>query len=118
MNIPEPADLNLVEEKHLLKAVEGAQEAVRNAPDDAEAWGELGHVYLSHRWEVPAIACYRRANTLAPDVFRWLYFLGRLTTRREPEVAVKYLNRALALNDAYAPGTSLSRLCAPNFREV
>ena len=103
VDIPEPSDLGLVEEKRLLKAVETAQKAVRNAPNDAEVWGQLGHVYLSHRWEVPAMACYRRANTLAPDEFRWLYFLGRLTTRREPEAAVKYLNRALALNDAYAP---------------
>ncbi len=103
VNIPQPADLDLVEERRLLKAVETAQKAVRNVPDDAEVWGQLGHVYLIHRWEVPAIACYRQANTIAPDEFRWLYFLGRLTTRREPEAAVKYLNRALALNDAYAP---------------
>ena len=101
--IPQPADLGLVEEKRLLKAVETAQKSVRNSPADAEAWGHLGHVYLSHRWEVPAIACYRRANTLSPDEFRWLYFLGRLMARREPEAAVKYLNRALTLNDAYAP---------------
>ena len=101
--IPQPADLSLVEEKRLLKAVETAQKAVRNSPEDAEVWGQLGHVYLSHRWEGPAIACYRRANALAPDKFRWLYFLGRLMTRREPEAAVRYLNRALTLNDAYAP---------------
>ena len=44
-----------------------------------------------------------REHPRAPDEFRWLYLLGRLTTRREPEAAVKYLNRALALNDAYAP---------------
>ena len=103
VNIPQPADLDLVEEKRLLKAVETAQKAVRNTPDDADAWGQLGHVYLSHRWEVPAIACYRRANTLAPDEFRWLYFLGRLMTRRQPKEAVKYLNRALTLDPAYAP---------------
>ncbi len=102
-NIPQPDDLDLVEEKRLLNAVETAQKAVRNAPDDAEVWGQLGHVYLIHRWEVPAIACYRRANSLAPDEFRWLYLLGRLTTRREPEAAVKYLNRARTLNNAYAP---------------
>lgn len=101
--IPQPADLGLVEEKRVLKAVETAQKAVRDSPEDAETWGHLGHVYRSHRWEVPAIACYRRANTLAPDEFRWLYFLGRLMTRREPEAAVRYLNRALTLNDAYAP---------------
>ena len=103
IDIPQPADLNLVEEKRLLNAVEAAQKAVRNAPDAAEVWGQLGHVYLSHRWEVPASACYRQANRLAPDEFRWLYFLGRLTTRREPEAAVKYLNSALALDPTYAP---------------
>ncbi|MXZ01810.1 tetratricopeptide repeat protein [Candidatus Poribacteria bacterium] len=103
VDIPQPADLDLVEERRLLNAVETAQKAVRNSPEDAEVWGQLGHVYLSHRWEVPAIACYRQANTLAPDDFRWLYFLGRLTTLREPEKAVKYLNRALALNDTYTP---------------
>lgn len=103
VNIPQPADLGLVEEERLLKAVETAQKAVRNSPSDAEVWGQLGHVYLSHRWEGPAIACYRRANALAPDEFRWLYFLGRLMTRREPEAAVRYLNRAVTLNDTYAP---------------
>ena len=103
LDMPQPADLDLVEEKRLLNAVETAQKAVRSSPDAAEAWGQLGHVYLSHRWEVPAIACYRRANGLAPDEFRWLYLLGRLTTRREPEAAVKYLNRALTLDPTYAP---------------
>ena len=103
VDIPQPADLDLVEEKQLLDAVETAQKAVRNSPNDAKVWGQLGHVYLSHRWEVPAIACYRRANGLAPNEFRWLYLLGRLTTRREPEAAVKYLNRALTLDPTYAP---------------
>ena len=103
VDIPQPADLGLVEEKRLLKAVETAQEAVRKSPDDADVWGQLGHVYLSHRWEIPAIACYRRANMLAPNAFKWLYFLGRLTKQRQPESAVKHLTRALALNAEYAP---------------
>ena len=103
IDIPQPADLDLVEEKLLLNAIETAQEAVRNSPDDAEVWGQLGHVYLSHGWEVPAIPCYRRASLLAPDEFRWLYFLGRLTKARQPEAAVKSLTRALTLNGEYAP---------------
>ena len=49
MTIPQPADLGLVEEKLLLKAIEAAQEKVRRSPDDAEVWGQLGHVYLSPR---------------------------------------------------------------------
>ena len=101
--IPQPADLDLVEEKLLLEAIETAQEAVRNSPEAADVWGHLGHVYLIHGWEVPAIPCYRRASLLAPDEFRWLYFLGRLMKERQPEAAVESLTRALTLNAEYAP---------------
>ena len=103
IDIPEPADLGLVEEKLLLKAIEAAQGKVRRSPDDAEVWGQLGHVYLSHGWEVPAIPCYRQASRFAPDEFKWLYFLGRLTKQRQPEDAVKHLSRALTLDSEYAP---------------
>ena len=102
-DIPQPADLDLVEEKLLLKAIEDAQEAVRNSPEDAEVWGHLGHVYLIHGWEAPAVPCYRQASLLAPDEFKWLYFFGRLMKERQPEEAVKSLTRALTLNAEYAP---------------
>ena len=103
IDIPQPADLDLVEEKLLLEAIEDAQEVVRTSPNDADVWGQLGHVYLSHGWEIPAIPCYRQASVLAPDEFRWLYFLGRLTKQRQPEDAVKSLTRALVLRPGYAP---------------
>ena len=103
IDIPQPADLDLVEEKLLLEAIRTAQDAVRNSPDDAETWGYLGHVYLSHGWEVPAIPCYREASSLAPHAFKWLYFLGRLTKQRHPETAVRHLTRALTLDATYAP---------------
>ena len=101
--IPQPADLDLVEETPLLKAIETAQEAVRRSSNDADVWGQLGHVYLSHGWEEAAIPCYRQASRLAPNEFKWLYFLGRLTKQRQPEEAVKHLTRALTLDSAYAP---------------
>ena len=101
--IPEPADLDLVEEKPLLKAIENAQKAVRKSPNTADVWGQLGHIYLSHGWEIPAIPCYRQASILAPEAFKWLYFLGRLTKQRQPEEAVKHLTRALTLNSTSAP---------------
>ena len=103
IDIPQPADLDLVENKLLLEAIRDAQDAVRSSPDDAEVWGYLGHVYLSHGWEVPAIPCYSQASRLAPNEFKWLYFLGRLTKQRHPETAVKHLTRALTLDAAYAP---------------
>lgn len=103
IDIPEPADLDLVQEKPLIEAIENAQKAVRTSPTTADAWGQLGHIYLSHGWEGPAIPCYRQASKFAPDEFKWLYFLGRLTKQRQPETAVTYLTRALTLDSTSAP---------------
>ncbi len=103
IDIPEPADLDLVEEKLLLKAIETAQDKVRRSPDNADVWGQLGHVYLSHGWEIPAIPCYHRASQLAPKEFRWYYLLGRLNEQHQPEAAVEHLTRALALHPTYVP---------------
>ena len=103
VDVPEPADLDLVEEKPLIAAIENAQKAVRKSPNAADVWGQLGHIYLSHGWEIPAIPCYRQASRLAPDTFKWLYFLGRLTKQRRPEEAVKHLTRALTLDSTSAP---------------
>ena len=103
IDIPEPADLALVEETLLLTAIEKAQQAVRSSPEDADAWGTLGHVYLSHGWEEAAIPCYRQASLLDPGEFKWLYLLGRLQQQREPEGAVEHLTRAIRLKSEYAP---------------
>lgn len=103
IDVPQPGDLDLVEEKPLIAAIENAQTAVRKSPDTPDVWGQLGHVYLSHGWEIPAIPCYRQASRLAPNEFKWLYFLGRLTKQRQPAEAVKYLTRALTLDSTSAP---------------
>lgn len=103
VEVPAPADLNLVAEKLLLEAIATAQQAVRDTPDDAEAWGKLGHVYLVHGWEETSIPCYRQASRLAPDAFRWHYFLGRMTVQREPQTAVQAFTRALELKASDVP---------------
>ena len=101
--VPQPADLSLVAEPLLLTAIETAQKSVKAAPEDAETWGKLGHIYLVHGWEVPAMPCYLRASTLAPDEFRWHYFFGRMASQREPQKAVDALTCAIALDPSYAP---------------
>ena len=103
IDIPEPADLGLVEEKLLLDAIAAAQKAVRNSPKDENVWGYLGDVYLSHGWEIPAIPCYHKASQLAPDEFRWHYLLGRLNKQHHAEEAVPHLTRALTLDPKYVP---------------
>ena len=103
IEIPQPADLGLVKDPHVLEVVESAQKAVRNTPNAAEAWGKLGHVYLIHGWNILTEPCYRRASALAPDEFRWHYFLGRVTSYRNPEEAVDIFTGALKLDATYAP---------------
>ncbi len=43
-----------------------------------EAYGDLGRLYQAYELPQPAIACYRNAQQLQPEVFRWAYLLGYL----------------------------------------
>lgn len=73
----------------------------------AEAFGELGRLYHAHFVTEPALGCYRIAQRLQPEVFRWSYLLGFLyqqTSQLEPAEAA--LRRALALR----PGDAAARL--------
>ena len=100
--IPEPRDLALVSNQRLLHAVETARYAVVSNPDSAAAWGRLGHVYLAHEWRAEAAQCYRNAAQIEPDVFRWLYYIGRAVDN-DPVTAADVYARAIALDAAYAP---------------
>ena len=100
--IPEPRDLALVSNARLLHAVETAQSTVVSKPDSASAWGRLGHVYLAHDWRVEAAQCYRNAAKIEPDVFRWIYYLGKAVDNN-PVKAVEVFARAIALDSTYVP---------------
>ncbi len=45
-------------------------------PRDAEAVGRLGMTLHTYEEYESAIVCYERARRLAPDEFRWVYYLG------------------------------------------
>lgn len=42
------------------------------------AYGALGEIYHAYSLNAPARECYLNASKLAPNDFRWIYFLGRL----------------------------------------
>ena len=42
------------------------------------AYGALGEIYHAYSLNAPARECYLNANKLAPNDFRWIYFLGKL----------------------------------------
>ena len=101
--IPQPSDIEHVEEQRLLTTIKIAQKALIKTPKDATAWGELGNVYFIHGWEVEAAQCYRSAVEIAPDEFRWLYYLGLTTYKVNPQAAAQTLAEAIKLDPRYAP---------------
>jgi len=71
----------------------------------ARAYGETGTVYLSHQLYVAAEACLDNARTLAPEDYRWPYYLGYRYQQQDSDLAKAAENyeRALSLRDNYEP---------------
>ena len=101
--IPQPQDIKHVEEDRLLAVVKAAQNTLVNASKDATAWGALGNIYFVHGWEVEAAECYQNAAEIAPNEFRWLYYLGMTTYKTDPKTAAQALAEAIKLDPQYAP---------------
>ena len=70
----------------------------------AAAVGELGRFYHAYQLDAPAEECYRIAARLAPEDFRWHYFLGYLyqNAGRLDQAEGSYL-RALEIYRAAPP---------------
>jgi len=100
--VPQPSDIEHVEEQRLLTTLKTAQKALIETSKDATAWGELGNVYFVHGWEAEAAACYRGAVRIAPNEFRWLYYLGLTTYKVNPQAAAQTLAEAIKLDPQYA----------------
>ena len=96
-------DLSQVSDPLLLEALNEARRVISASPDSAAAWAHLGHLYLIHGWKEEAVPCYERAAKIAPDEFRWLYFLGKALHKRDPLKSAELLARAQALDAKYPP---------------
>ncbi len=101
-SIPQPQDLALVSNDRLLQAIQSARSTVEDNPGSAVAWGHLGHVFLAHEWRTDAARCYENAAKIEPDVFRWIYYLGKAVDNN-PVKAVEVFARAIALDSTYVP---------------
>ncbi len=68
------------------------------------AFGEMGKLYHAYKLLEAAEACYRNAQTLRPDVFRWPYYLGHLYDGKgEPLEAIAAFDSALAIRPDCLP---------------
>ncbi|MFN0084221.1 MAG: tetratricopeptide repeat protein [Blastocatellia bacterium] len=82
------------------KALAGAQAK----PRDAEASGWLGMTLHTYEQYESAAICYERAHILAPNEFRWAYYLGmtRAELGRQREAALAF-KAALRLQPDHLP---------------
>ena len=101
--VPQPIDIERVEEQRLLAAVAAAQKTLAAAPKDATAWGQLGNIYFVHGWLAEAAKCYQSAAEIAPNEFRWSYYFGMTTYKSDPHSASETLAAAIKLDPQYAP---------------
>lgn len=69
-----------------------------------EAYGELGMLYHAYQLEEPALVCYRNAERLDPQSFRWPYLLGVLHQHAGRLVeAERYYQRSLTQQPGHVP---------------
>jgi tetratricopeptide (TPR) repeat protein len=79
------------------KAIEYARLRVTQEPRSAEAWGFLGKVLRAHEFHADGDLCFAQAAKLDPGDPRWPYLLSRGLLGVNPDGALPYLERAVAL---------------------
>jgi tetratricopeptide (TPR) repeat protein len=84
----------ILERRRWLRAVLESGKATRK--QQAEGWGELGNLYHAYDLLDLAEAGYREAEKLAPEDFRWPYYLGQLyRTRNDAARSLAGFTRAV-----------------------
>ncbi len=85
---------------HASLTTAGARTAV-SPPERADAFGELGMLFMATQFGAEAERCFRNAQHLAPTDVRWPYYLGHvLKEAGELSAAAESLERARALRPA------------------
>lgn len=72
-------------------------------PGDGRAWGRYATALDAHEFTEDATAAYRIAHRLDPRELRWPYLLATLLELSDPPAALPYYEKALAIDDSYAP---------------
>ena len=92
--LPDPEEFDLP----LRTALEEAVAAVNNAPEDPQAWGDLGMLCHAHGLYAETRHAYRRAQDLQSGDALWPHLLGlvcELLSR--PDEAAKAFSRSIAM---------------------
>ena len=76
---------------------------VNKNPTSAYAWGKLGINLDVHDLKKDSLVCYRKAESLNADDFRWPYYHGVALATLGSHDAVQKLEKATQLKPGYAP---------------
>jgi predicted Zn-dependent protease len=104
--MPKPPEVNLEgADKSVVQAVEHAREKVLKDPRSADSWSLMGKVLMANGFEKDGLQCLAQAEKLDPKEARWPYLQGmymlRGQTSGDPEVALRYFRRAVAVSEKY-----------------
>jgi tetratricopeptide (TPR) repeat protein len=108
---PEPPQVSLANaDPAVVEVIEAALARVRRNPHSGDDWGALGQVLLTHGYAPEATRCFIQAEALDDQNPRWPYYQGLIILLTDPEAALPYLRRTVALCDANDRGTKAPRL--------
>jgi tetratricopeptide (TPR) repeat protein len=77
---------------------------VKQNPSSGHSWGKLAMNLDVHGYKDEALICYRKATELAPDDYRWPYYLAILYEDRKSSEALPYFQKSLTLKDSNYAG--------------
>jgi tetratricopeptide (TPR) repeat protein len=97
-------------EKPVAAAIAAARERLLQQPASAEAWGQLGKLFLAHSFFLQADKCFAQAEQLDGKQPRWPYYRGLIAAQEDNRFAPAHLRRAVERGDRSDPGVLSTRL--------
>ncbi len=106
ISYPTPPDVKgSGSEPAVIEIVQSMRERVLREPASAEAWGNLGKVFLVNELEDESKICFAEAERLDPSEPQWPYFQATLQFNvGNRELALMYFLRAVDCLDAQKTG--------------
>ncbi len=100
--LPDLPDLSIAEPQVRSRIAE-AHTQLKRQPEAAERWGRYASLLDAHSFAAESIGSYAAAARLDPENFRWPYLLAIRLSADDPAASLSFFEKALALNDEYAP---------------
>src|SRR5262249_54233928 len=89
------------------EAIQAASREVWWHPRSAAMWARLGQLLRAHAYHSESNLCFTQAEHLDPTNPRWPYLQGFSLQVDDPEAAIRYLEKAVALCGAVPDGPAL-----------